>query len=63
MRSNQEDSKVNENNEFYLEAVKREIEKLEQGRFTGNIEFRPNFKDGFVANMNIGLNKSLKKVE
>lgn len=54
---------MNEDNEFYLEAVRREIEKLEQGGFTGNVEFRPNFKDGCIANMNIGLNKSLKKLD
>ena len=63
MRSNQEDGKMNENNKFYLEAIEREIEKLEQGHFTGNTELRPNFKDGFIANMNVGLNKSLKKTE
>jgi hypothetical protein len=54
---------MRENNEYYIEAVKREIEKLEQGQFTGNIEFRPNFKDGAICNMNIGLNKSLKKID
>ena len=54
---------MNSNNEYYLDAVRRELEKLEQGKFTGNIEFRPNFKEGSVANMNVSLNKSVKKID
>lgn len=44
----------------YEEAIKRELEELIEARFTGNIEFRVNFKEGSIANVNFGLNKSIK---
>lgn len=50
------------NIEWYLEAIKHELEELEKGKFTGNMEFKVNFKDGEIANMNIGLNRSLKRL-
>ena len=54
---------MSENNVFYVEAVRKEIEKLEAGKFTGNVEFQFNFKEGNCANQNITLRKSLKRVE
>lgn len=47
---------------WYLEFIRRELEKLEQGKFTGNVGFKVNFKEGGIANMNIELNKSVKMV-
>ncbi|KKL15542.1 hypothetical protein LCGC14_2504570 [marine sediment metagenome] len=48
------------NSKQYLEAIEKEIEKLEDGKFTGNIDFRINWKDGIIGNVNCGLNKSFK---
>lgn len=59
MHTDQEN--LDTNNDFYLEATKREVKKLEVGHFTGNVEFQFNFKDGSVANQNITLRKSLKR--
>ncbi|GAG01521.1 unnamed protein product, partial [marine sediment metagenome] len=47
---------------WYLDFIKREIEKLKEGRFTGNINFQVNWKEGSVANLNIGLNKSVRRI-
>lgn len=49
------------NSEFYLEIIRIEIEKLEEEKFTGNIEFQMNFKEGSIANCNITFRKSIKK--
>lgn len=49
------------NTEFYLMTISREIEKLEYGKFTGNVEFQLNFKDGVIANENVTLRKSVKR--
>ena len=43
--------------------MRRELEKLEQGKFTGNIEFKVNFKEGGVANLNCILNRSIRLVD
>lgn len=48
--------------EEYISFMRRELEKLEQGKFTGNIDFKVNFKDGGVANLNCILNKSVKLI-
>ena len=52
---------MNDSLKFYLDTIQRELERLEQGRFTGNVEFRPNFKDGSIANLNVTLSKSVRK--
>ena len=52
-----------ENNDFYMEVVRKEVEKLEGGHFTGNVEFQLNFKEGTVANTNITLKKSVKRID
>ena len=54
---------MSDNLKFYLDTIQRELERLEQGKFTGNVEFRPNFKDGKIANMNIILAKSVRQIE
>ncbi len=55
---------MNENLEWYLDrVVKAELIKLSEGRFTGNIEFRVNWKEGQIANCNVSLNKSIRKIE
>jgi len=46
--------------EDYIEFIKRDLESLRDARFTGNIEFKVNFKDGGIANMNCSKNKSVK---
>ena len=46
---------------YYLGKVNEELSKLEEGRFTGNVEFKFNIKDGGIANINVRLNKSIKK--
>jgi len=52
---------MDENLQWYVDAVENELAKLRDGKFTGNIGMQFNFKDGGIANMNLGLNKSLKK--
>ena len=47
--------------DWYLDCIKHELETLEEGKFTGNMDFKINFKDGAPANMNITLAKSVKK--
>lgn len=49
--------------EEYIIFMRRELEKLEQGKFTGNIEFKVNFKEGGIANLNASLNRSVKLME
>ena len=51
------------NLEWYLKAIERELEQLSAGRFTGNIEFKVNWKEGVIANCNICLNRSIRKIE
>ena len=46
---------------FYLDYIKNEIEQLAPD-FTGNIEFKLNFKEGGCANMNCILGKSIKQI-
>ena len=54
---------MNSNLDFYIGVIKGELEKLVDGKFTGNVEFKPNFKDGQIGNCNISLHKSVKKME
>jgi hypothetical protein len=51
------------NIEFYLEAIRNELDKLKEGKFTGNTQFQVNFKEGMICNMNCGLNRSIKQIE
>lgn len=46
---------------WYLEVIQKELEQLREGHFTGNVEFKINFKDGGIANLNSSLNRSYKK--
>ena len=43
----------------YLDYIADEVVKLHP-RFTGNIEFKLNLKEGSIANMNCHLSKSVK---
>lgn len=52
-----------ENLEWYLKSMTREIMKLEEGKFWGSVTFKLNWKNGVIANMDVGLNKSIRKVE
>jgi hypothetical protein len=49
--------------EWYLNFIKDEIQQLKDGNFTGNVEFKPNFKNGSICNMNVTLHKSVKQSE
>jgi len=46
--------------DWYLKKIKEELEACEDGRYTGNLEFKANFKNGGIANMNFGANQSFK---
>ncbi len=52
-----EDDKVVE---WYILVIKRELSLAKEGKLTGNIEFKFNFKDGGIANVNCGLGRSFK---
>lgn len=54
---------MNSVTEEYIIFIRRELDKLEQGKFTGNIGFKVNLKEGGIANMNVELNKSIKLIE
>lgn len=45
--------------EFYVKSIQHELERLDS-RFTGNISFQLNFKEGSVGNMNVDLGKSVR---
>ena len=50
--------------EWYIDNVfRRELLKLKEGKFTGNMNFQVNLKSGGVANINVGLNRSIRKPE
>lgn len=53
---------TDENTKFYLDAIKHEIEQLAP-RFTGNLEFKTNWKEGSLANMNVVHLKSIRSVK
>jgi len=53
---------TDENTKFYLDAIKQEIEQLIP-KFTGNITFEINWKEGAVGNMNVKLGKSIRNVK
>lgn len=50
---------MNQTIEEYIQTIRHEIEQLSPN-FTGNIEFRLNFKEGNIANLNISKAKSVK---
>ena len=47
--------------EWYLDMIRRELIKLRDGKFTGGNNFEVNHKNGGIANMNVGLRKSVRK--
>jgi len=46
----------------YLDYIKKELDYCSGSKFTGNMEFKVNFKEGGIANMNISVNQSVKLV-
>lgn len=46
--------------EAYLIAFRRDLEVLRNSKYTGNIEFKINLKEGGIANVNCARNKSIK---
>lgn len=53
---------MNQTIEEYIQTIRHEIEQLSPN-FTGNVEFRLNFKEGACANMNIVKGKSIKIID
>lgn len=51
------------NTKQYHDFIADELDKLEDGTFTGSIEFQINMKDGAVGNMNVKLNKSVRLIK
>ena len=49
--------------QWYLDFIKEELELHQQVKFTGNVEFQVNFKEGSIANLNCGQKKSIRKPE
>lgn len=49
------------NLKWYLEAIVHELSRLDNPNFVGNIDFKFNIIKGKLTNMNIVLNKSIKK--
>ena len=47
----------------YVEYIKAELEQLVESKFCGNVEFKINFKDGLIFNMNCSLNKSVRLLQ
>lgn len=46
----------------YLNKIEEEIRFLYKGNFTGKIIFKVNFKEGGIANMNLGIDQSWKSL-
>ena len=46
--------------EWYGDFIKHELDKLESSQFTGNISFRVDFKEGGIAGVSCGMNKSVR---
>ena len=49
--------------EWYLTAIRHEIEAINEHEFVGNVDFKLNINKGTIANMNVTLAKSLKMFE
>ena len=54
---------MNNNSEWYIDFIKTELSKYENTGFTGNVEFRVNFQEGKIKNINNTLNRSIRKPE
>ena len=48
---------------WYIEYIERELKRLKDGHFTGNVDFKLNWKEGNCANMNVVLTKSVRQLE
>jgi hypothetical protein len=49
--------------DWYLEAIKHEVEQVNDKEFVGSVEFKVNIRQGVIGNMNIVLSKSVKNLE
>lgn len=47
--------------DWYLESIRHEIAMVNK-EFVGSLAFRINIKQGVIGNMNINLDKSVKKL-
>lgn len=46
--------------DWYMSFIRYELEQHCTDRFTGNVDFKVNFKEGGIASCNIGQLKSIK---
>lgn len=46
---------------WYGDVFMREVQRLEENKTTGNIEFLVHFKNGAISHVNCGLNKCIRK--
>jgi hypothetical protein len=44
----------------YAAYFRKELQVLETGNYTGNIEVKVHFREGGISNMNLGINQSVK---
>lgn len=49
--------------EWYIEYIKKEMDVLVVGDYTGKITFEVNFKQGGIANLNCQVRQSVKEPE
>ncbi len=49
--------------EWYLNAIRHEVEQINEKDFVGSVDFKINIRQGSIGNMNITLNKSVKNME
>ena len=52
---------MNDMIKWYVSYFVKEIEFSHSSRFSGNMTFQVNFRDGVIGNMNVGVNQSVKK--
>lgn len=46
---------------WYVSYFAKEVEYGHLNKFTGNMSFQVNFREGVIGNMNIGVNQSVKR--
>ena len=50
---------MNDNLKWFLEAIGHEMKKLNEGNYAGNVEFKVNFHEGRIKNINCSLYKPI----
>ena len=48
---------------FYLDYIKKEIERLERDKYTGKIDYQFNFFKGGIASINKNTGEVIKEAE